>query len=230
MKIIPQAWEWNRSVATASWLANSAAAVPVVWQAWLPEDEATRSRLLPVLSPPEHARLKNFGQSGDQLRFLVGRGLLRILVGAQLGMPAEQVEFRFGPFGKPFVASAAGQPALHFNVAHAGKLVMLAFSQSCEVGVDVEEERAAADLALTARRLFPDCGYRDWLSLNPTEQLAAFYQAWTHHEARLKALGRGVSDEQDVADAAGIFCADLDLPHGYRGTVAWHDAHERASK
>jgi 4'-phosphopantetheinyl transferase len=173
------------------------------------------------LSAEERARLARLHLREDQQRFLAGRGLLRLLIGAGLNLPAERVEFNYGPFGKPFVAPCAGTPALHFNVSHSGKLVLLAFSPAHEVGVDVEEVRREPDLETVARQIFSADEHRGWLRLNPAERLTTFYQAWTRHEASLKAMGLGFIGEQDAALDARLVSFDLALPEGYQGAVGW---------
>ena len=222
MKLTPQPWTWGGTRPGAAWLAKCPADVPAVWQAWLTDDPATQFFLNSLLSAEERARLARFHQQEDQQRFLVGRGLLRLLVGAHLDTPAERVEFDYGPFGKPFVVSGNGTSALHFNVAHSGKLVLLAFSLLHEVGVDVEAVRRVPDLETIARQVFSDDEYRGWIILNPEERLTAFFRSWTRHEAGLKALGLGFAGERNAALDAQLVWFDLELPEGYQGAAGCH--------
>ncbi len=219
MKLIPQRWTWDGTNPQAAWLANCPAGVPMVWQAGLPQTPDTRSYLTSLLSPEEIIRLSRYSQREDQLRFLAGRGLLRLFIGAHMNTPAERVKFNAGPFGKPFVVPSPGAPALHFNVSHSGKLVLLAFSPMNEVGVDVEEIRGDLDFEPIARHIFPPGEYTGWLRLNPAERLDAFHQAWTRHEAGSKAMGLGFAGERTAALTARLELFDLVLPDGYCGAV-----------
>jgi 4'-phosphopantetheinyl transferase len=219
MKLTPQPWIWDGANPDAAWLAECPADVPVVWQARLTDDPDTQAYLISLLSAAERARLARFHLREDQQRFLAGRGLLRLLVGAHLNTPPERVKFNYGPFGKPFVVPPAGTPALHFNVAHSGKLVLLAFSPVHEVGVDVEEVRRDPDLETIARQVFAADEHRGWLRLNPAERLTAFFRAWIRHEAGLKALGLGFTGERHSALDARLTWFDLALPEGYQGAV-----------
>jgi 4'-phosphopantetheinyl transferase len=194
----------------------------MVWQARLTDDPATQAYLVSLLSAEERARLARFHLREDQQRFLVGRGLLRLLVGAHLNMPAERVEFDYGPFGKPFVVPGVGVPSLHFNVSHSGKLVLLAFSPVHEVGVDVEEVRRDQDWETIARQVFSCDEYREWILLNPEERLTAFFRAWTRHEAGLKAMGLGFAGERNAALDTYLVWFDLALPEGYQGAAGCH--------
>lgn len=220
MKLTPQSWTWHNLQPDAAWLANCPADVPVVWQASLTDELGAQSYLFSLLSAEERSCLARFHQREDQQRFLIGRGLLRLLVGAHLNTPAERVEFGCGPFGKPFVGSRAGSAPLHFNVSHSGELVLLAFHPVLEVGVDVEEVRPAADLATIARQIFTADEHRAWLQLVPASQPAALYQAWTRHEAGLKATGRGFTGKQDTSLQCRLDFFDLLLPDGYQGAAA----------
>jgi len=204
------------------WLARGPAEGPMVWQARLTDDPATQAYLISLLSAEERARLARFHLREDQQRFLVGRGLLRLLVGAHLNTPAERVEFDYGPFGKPFVVPGIGVPSLHFNVSHSGKLVLLAFSPVHEVGVDVEEVRRDQDWETIARQVFSCDEHREWILLNPEERLTAFFRAWTRHEAGLKAMGLGFSGERNAALDTRLVWFDLALPEGYQGAAGYH--------
>ncbi len=188
-----------------------------------------RAELTPLLSTEELDRLRRFLQPLDQLRFLVGRGLLRLLLGAELDLPAAQVKIAYGPFGKPESVAPPGRPAPHFNVSHAGDLVVLAFSQTHPVGIDVEEVKDA-DTESIARQVFRPAAYRAWLNLEPAARLDEFFVAWTRQEAALKALGLGFLGPADETATARVSNFGLTVPPGYRGAVAlWAIPREEGS-
>ena len=220
MKLTPRPWTWPHTRLAEDWLNECPPDLPVVWQAGLTDDAATLSDLVSLLSSEDHARLERLQQHNDRQRFLIGRGLLRLLVGAQLGLPPERVEFQYGPFGKPLVIPRAGTVPFHFNVSHSGKLVLIAFHPAREVGVDVEEMRDSKDWEAVAQRVFPAEEYRNWTRLKPDERTHGFFRAWTRHEASLKTLGLGFFDESAAAHDGRLSCFDLEMPEGYQGAVA----------
>ena len=179
-----------------------------------------RTKLVPFLSADERARLARFQRQEDQERFLLGRGLLHLLAGAHLDLAAEDVELGCGPFGKPCIDARAGARAPHFNISHSGNLVLLAFHPVLEVGVDVEEVRPNPELAAIAARWFGPDVCRAWSQLDSVEQLTAFYQEWTRHEARLKALGTGFAEERPMTLPDRLTTFELSLPEGYQGAAA----------
>jgi 4'-phosphopantetheinyl transferase len=193
----------------------------LVWQAELPGDFGVRSHLVSVLSPEERARLERLRLAEDQQRFITGRGLLRILIGACLQLPPERVALDITPFGKPQLVRPAGTQPLNFSVSHSGKQLLLAFHPVHEVGVDVEEVRPLTDSKAIARQTFPGRDLEALMLLDANARLDAFFRIWTRHEARLKALGRGFIDQSDAALDDQLVCSDLELPAGYQGALAW---------
>jgi 4'-phosphopantetheinyl transferase len=220
MKLRPRSWNWDGRWPGSGWLDGFSRDLPAVWEAGLTEDGPTLSKLTSPLSVEERTTLERFRGREDQKRFLIGRGLLRLLIGAHMGMPAQEVEFIYGPAGKPRLAPRPGVPALHFNVAHSGKLVLLAFHPAREVGVDVEEMRTHRDQEGIAERVFTAREFEDWKRLNPSERYPAFYRLWTRHEARLKTLGVGFSGDSNPAENR-VTLFDLELAEGYQGAVGW---------
>jgi 4'-phosphopantetheinyl transferase len=221
MKLTPRRWSWNGTPPEAARLAGGAEDVPMVWLARTTEDPAVWTDLVSVLSAEERVKLERFKLGEDQLRFLTGRGLLRILIGARLDLPPPCVELGYGPFGKPFLSSGDGESGLHFNVSHSGELVLLAIHPAHEVGVDVEKVCPDQDWAEVARRAFSADEYCAWAALNPADRSTAFFRAWTRHEAALKALGLGFFDESSAGAQTRVTCCELVLPEGYQGAVAW---------
>jgi 4'-phosphopantetheinyl transferase len=219
MKLIPKPWSWNGQNPKRGWL-DGPADIPVVWLARLTNDEVVRRHLASLLSADERLRLERLRVAEDQLRFLIGRGLLRILAAAQLKLTAEEVMFAYGSAGKPFLASSADGPPLQFNVSHSGDLVALAFHSTWEVGEDVEAVRASADWEAVARQTFSTEECRSIMGLDLDQRVPAFFRAWTRHEAWLKAAGTGFSSATDATQNIDRRCFELELPEGYEGAVA----------
>ena len=220
MTITPENWTWDSAKLDPARHPILAENRPSVWQATLTDEANTLAQLTSLLSEEERCRLARLRLHADQRRFLIGRALLRIFVGNYMNLPAERVEFNHGPCGKPAVVAPTGTSALQFNVSHSGQLVLLAFHQVHEVGVDVEEVQENLDWEAIAMRVFPAHEYRRLLDLNPEEGLPAFFQTWTRHEAVLKSMGLGFSDDKYTVPETRLTCVDLALPEGYQGAVA----------
>ncbi|WP_454726834.1 MULTISPECIES: 4'-phosphopantetheinyl transferase family protein [Cupriavidus] len=164
---------------------------------------------LPCLSGSEQERCAALRQPADRLRFAVTRASLRMLLGAQLGMPPRALPLATAAHGKPCL-DLPGAPA--FNVSHAGAHGLVAVGQAAAVaraGVDVERIDAALDPAALGEmaRLCFTPRERAWLAARaPAQWPAAFHALWTAKEALLKALGVGVAahlQQVSVLPAAG---------------------------
>lgn len=159
-----------------------------VWVAPLDVPAPVLDRLAAVLSPVERRRADAYRSASDARRFSAGRGWLRHVLGAVLGLDPAAVPVSEGP-GKPRLLGAGPH---RFNVSHAGDLAVVAVA-SFEVGVDVEDARSGrrwSDLAPVA------CSPGEAAALAELpegEQEEAFLAVWTAKEAYLKATGEGLA-------------------------------------
>ena len=193
-------------------------------------------RYVTALNDSEFAHASRFVNERDRLRFIVGRGGLREIIGRYLGIPARRLIFAYNAFGKPRLAMA--RPPLHFNLSHSGGMAVLAVSDRYEVGVDIERIQPLKEDV--AGHFFSPAERSALTSLPPDDYLEAFYRCWTRKEAFVKAHGAGLSlplDAFDVSiDAAGEprllrlagdpdastqwRLLELAVPHGFLGAVA----------
>lgn len=161
-----------------------------VWSLRLDLSPVVRDRLASLLSADERARAQRFARAADRSRYVCAHGLLRLILAGYLGAPPEKVAFDTGSGGKPQLRN---RPSLHFNLAHAGALGLVAVSAEREVGVDVErvhEVGAVRDLAQTCF----SCIEQDTLAaVAEPLRLRAFFAGWTRKEAFLKLVGAGLA-------------------------------------
>lgn len=163
------------------------------------EDETVHRQLavLPqLLSEDERLRWQRYRRTDDRERFLLGRGVLRIVLGLRLRRDPAGLRFAVGPHGKPFLAqeSAGGLPqAPQFNVSHSGRFVLLGFHPVAAVGVDVERVRADLDWGPIGRRCLSRQVQESITGLPAAEQALAFHRHWCRLEAELKARSVGFS-------------------------------------
>ena len=177
---------------------------------------ADRALLVASLTPPERARADRYRFPADARRFSVARGWLRLVLGAELGIPAPDVTFADTP-GKPRLAPAGG-PC--FNLSHAGELAVIAVSAGA-VGVDVEPE-ASAPAALEAAAIACTPAEAAALDRLPAEDRPLWaLRLWTAKEAYLKATGEGLSAAPDQVEIAAPWTVRALCPApGYVGAVA----------
>ncbi|MCP9772304.1 4'-phosphopantetheinyl transferase superfamily protein [Synechococcus sp. Tobar12-5m-g] len=209
-------------------LDPSPEAPPALWLIDRRQDglSGRRPTLLGLLSAEEQARLERLRRADDRDRFLLGRGVLRLLLGTLCGEDPAGLELATGPYGKPRLADRDGarlpiKPP-EFNIAHSGDLVLLGFHASRPVGVDVEWHRPGLAWAPIARRcLAPDLC--ESIEAQPAAaRLPVFLRHWCRLEAQLKARGTGfgASLEPNPSSSAEVVLHDLELPQGYSGAAA----------
>jgi 4'-phosphopantetheinyl transferase len=170
------------------------AAVPEiqVWAVALEVAPETYHSLAAVLSPPERERAGQFRIEQHRKRFVVGRGVLRTLLGRSLQTDPHGLEFDYGQHGKPFLAGAFAGSGLHFNLAHSQDLALIALTLAGPVGIDVEQVRLPADADQLMARFFSAEESSAFTPLPEDQKPAAFFRLWTRKEARLKATGEGI--------------------------------------
>lgn len=160
-----------------------------VWRVDVAADREPDEAALAVLTAGERERLDRFRERGDRARYGSVRAALRLLLGERLGVPPRTVPIMIGIGGKPRLADAE----LRFNVAHSGGHGLIAISVAEEVGVDIERDRPASEIAGLAG-----------IALSPPERSifdaaaagrrpGLFMRAWTAKEAALKATGAGLT-------------------------------------
>jgi 4'-phosphopantetheinyl transferase len=209
-----------------------------VWRATLAWPEAAACRLEQCLAADERDKMQRFRFEKDRRRYLVGRGLLRSLLGRYLDVSSQTLRFETTAAGKPYLAS--GQKQLQFNLAHSGEYVLIAIADRRAVGVDVEEIKDDFDAGEIAGNFFSPNEQRDLEMLTGRARIEAFFECWTRKEAYVKARGEGLSlplDQFDVslrpgeparliatrpdpAEARRWQLSGLDVADGYKAALA----------
>jgi 4'-phosphopantetheinyl transferase len=145
-----------------------------------------------ILAPDERERAERFHFERLRWRFVVGRGVLRIILAGYLGTAPAGVRIAYGLRGKPRLADGHGD-ALRFNLAHSGGLALYAVTRGRELGVDLEEVRPLEDAEAIAARYFSAGEAAALGALPHADRLAGFFRCWTRKEAYVKARGEGLA-------------------------------------
>jgi 4'-phosphopantetheinyl transferase len=170
-------------------LPNGAGAA--LWLAGPTGPGGVPDQLWNTLSSSEKDRANRFRRAEDRALFAVTRAVLRYLLGEATGIAADKIAFAKGPYGKPCVVGTNGP---HFNVSHSGCWALIGFSDSRDIGVDIEFMRAAGGELDLARSFFSAAEYRSLEGLSNDMLLSSFYKIWTCKEAVLKACGAGITE------------------------------------
>ncbi len=123
------------------------------------------------------------------------RRILRSLLSRCLQVPEADIRIKTGAHGKPYLAAGAADVPLFFNLSHAGTKMVLAFSTSSEVGIDLESLDHTGDADAIAARFFHPDEIVQLASLSGEEKKKKFFSFWTQKEAFLKGTGEGLTRE-----------------------------------
>lgn len=188
-----------------------------------------------LLSAEERAQADRFHFERDTRRYRASHAALRTLLSQATGVPAPELGFVQGAFGKPGLARS---DAPCFNMSHSGGWALIAIGGTVPIGVDIEVPRPMDDLHALAERNFTPAECEALAASPGPRQLETFLRCWTRKEACLKALGSGLSVEPGVfaagvepglrdthIDVAGQRCrmsvVSLALPVQAQAAVAW---------
>jgi 4'-phosphopantetheinyl transferase len=143
------------------------------------------------------------------------RSALAEILAAYLGGEEEATRHTAGN-GKPRLAAAPER--LSFNLSHSGGVALVAVAPGgVEVGIDVERLRPRRDLARLAERWLPAADSAAVAATDGSRREAAFYAAWTRHEARVKCTGEGLAGP---APGPAVVAWQLEIDAGYAAAVA----------
>jgi 4'-phosphopantetheinyl transferase len=164
-----------------------------VWQARLTASEDELAEFARLLAPDENHRAARFHFERDRRAFVVGRGILRIILGRYLACAPEELAFLYGLHGKPSLRGGG----LQFNMAHSDGLAVIAVTREGAVGIDVERVRPMQDCGRIMNSFFTAEEANAVSALPAEHHLRGFFTCWTRKEAYLKATGDGITAQLD---------------------------------
>jgi 4'-phosphopantetheinyl transferase len=166
-----------------------------VWLAGesLADEAETAARFRASMSADERTRHERFAAESPRRLDLVARGLQRgALSHYEPGVDPAAWRFVRSATGRPSLAPPFDSTGLHFNLAHARGLVVMAVGRVPTIGIDVEalDKRVRLEIA---NRYFSEREAAELFELPPAEQAARFLRLWTLKEAYVKATGTGIA-------------------------------------
>jgi len=144
-----------------------------------------------VLSTDEWARAERITAPKHRRRWIASRFVLRHILARYCGRPPQAINFRYGPNGKPEVATDESTAPIHFSLSHSQGLAVYAVAGE-PLGVDVEHYRPLPVEDLSSRFL-SDSEAAAVARERGEAQSELFITCWTRKEAYLKATGVGLS-------------------------------------
>ncbi len=153
------------------------------------------------LSEDEKIRAEKFYFPKHRNRYIVGRGVLRLILAQYLGIKPTNLKFEYTNRGKPYLSTNLSgnlsgnnsETTLEFNLSHSQEIGLYGFTWQRKIGVDLEFLRPMPDADKIAKRFFSPKESNLISSIfHPKKQQTTFFQIWTAKEAYLKATGDGL--------------------------------------
>ena len=163
-----------------------------IWQADLDLQADHIDILWSLLSESEKSRAARFHFERDRNRYITAHGTLRQLLGRYLNVPAQDVRFNYGDYGKPELANDHADGHIYFNMSHSSATALYGFTRNCPIGVDIERIKEIPDMDEVAGQFFSAKEKNVFKKLAQVKKIRAFYRCWTVKEAFVKAVGHGL--------------------------------------
>lgn len=154
---------------------------------------AAFANALTLLSDDEKTQFDRYAFEKDKNLYLLARYVLRTTLSKYFSQiaPAEW-EFKFNPFGRPFIANTNRPENLHFNISHSDGIVVCAFAAIEEVGVDIENAERECSYLELAERYFSKLEFEKLKTSAESDVPKEFFKFWTLKESYIKARGMGL--------------------------------------
>ena len=177
-----------------------------IWRVSLDQTDGRVQELWQIISDDERRQAGRFHFDRDRRRYIVRRGMLRLIIGDYIDMAPSRLQFFSGNRGKPYLKPHLGDFPLQFNSTHSKEIALYAFTCDREIGIDVEYVRDLPDAEQIALATFSSLENKMLQSLPEDQRQEAFYNCWVRKEAYIKAIGNGLYhalDRFDVSLAPG---------------------------
>jgi 4'-phosphopantetheinyl transferase len=161
-----------------------------LWWCDLRPSQAALEAFEPTLSNAERARMSRFGNRVLRERYVMGRGMLREILGNELHTTAASIEIVRGLRGRPRLA---GETSLDFNVTHTQQIAVIAIVRDVRVGVDVERLDRQINTTGIARKFLTERERVALATLEEEQVRRRVLTLWTCKEAMSKATGDALS-------------------------------------
>lgn len=143
-----------------------------------------------LLDTAEQKRANNYHHLKDSQRFIIARGILKILVSQYLNCQAKDVCIKIGANKKPYIFTNS-TVSFEYNISHSGNWIVVAFANEA-IGVDVEQIQVSFNFESILTACFSNME-QNYVQ-NNTNSRELFYRLWTRKESFVKATSKGLDD------------------------------------
>jgi 4'-phosphopantetheinyl transferase len=145
-----------------------------------------------VLDRAERERTLRITSETARRHYAASQAALRQVLSRYIPVAPNQIAFRRGEHGKPFLAEIHGSD-LQFNLSHSHDWGVVAVAPHREVGIDLERVRERAAAPRLVNRFYAEHERAAFETAPPSDQMRIFFRLWTRKEGHIKATGSGLS-------------------------------------
>ncbi|MGE5406530.1 MAG: 4'-phosphopantetheinyl transferase family protein [Methanosarcina sp.] len=150
--------------------------------------EARFDHFRSVLSADELLRADQLHFNEMRQTFVISHGLLRLILGKNLGMNPSDIIIQKDDRNKPYLKDHS----LYFNLSHTKNAFAIAICRDFQIGIDLEEVNPDLDYASISGTVL-NYTERMYVEENRAELYDRFFLLWTRKEAYLKGVGSGIT-------------------------------------
>jgi len=161
-----------------------------IWYATLEELRPRHAEFAALLDRDEQERALRFRFDHDRERYVLGHGLLRVLIAAYLWQDPASIHMGRGRFGKPYLEGAD----LRFSFSDTKDAILAAFTTGAEIGADIETMHRNVDHDGVSGHYLTTPEVRAIQQAGDGAK-RRFLEFWTRKESVLKASGTGIMDD-----------------------------------
>ncbi len=162
-----------------------------LWQVFIEPFQSLEQLLLTMLAEDELAQAERFLFVKDHFRYVAAHGILRVLLSRYLNIMPQKICFTKGCYHKPELCKGVTEEKFSFNISHSQDMVVLAFGNYSNIGVDVEYVRDIPDFSEIVDHFFHPEEKKQLQLLSYWQKQQLFFDFWTCKEAFVKATGEG---------------------------------------
>jgi 4'-phosphopantetheinyl transferase len=136
----------------------------------------------------------------DMETYIISHAVLKLYLSRYLNLNPEEIIYYYSTHNKPGIENNP----LYFNMAHTKEAFVIAVSEHCYVGADIEKITEMSDINSLVRFYFSKAE-QDFIFGSASEREIRFFLLWTRKESLLKALGTGIVDDLCSIEVSGQF-------------------------
>jgi phosphopantetheinyl transferase len=192
-----------------------------IWSVFYADLAQYYPHLSGLINADEARKAAGFTKSGDSKRYILRRGIVRVILGHYVHEAPEKIRFVQGTCGKPDLELRGTVPGVRFSLSHTDEMVCLGVTRDSEIGMDLVKIIAGSSWSAIGHYLFtPD--ERAWIARKDGDlQHARFFRIWCLKEALIKAAGSNLRMMNET-DVSGIM-TDTFLNGYYPVTIGKND-------